>query len=246
MAVLAQFGGIQFGISGETALLFGKLKLSAECETDDKTDNSQAYVAAKKGKAAELTMTVTLSASFGIRVKDETMRLLNAAQRGTQDYLYVKGEKVFPFKLMVTKAETEEIALSPTGVWVQTSVNVTMKQCSKEWILEPEKEETPKGGGGGGDSTPSYTPQKATVKTTTPSKTAQDALWERGSAYQGVGAHPVPKYNSSNPPLQNQSIAAQQTAQNAVSKATKTTQTAKTNTSTVTRTSYNRAALASQ
>lgn len=209
MRTLAQFGEIQFGISTETALLFEKLKISAECETDDKKENSQGYVKAKNGKPAEISMSVALSAALGVDVQKSAMQFLNAAQRSTEDYLYVGGKKVFPFKLMMTKADTEEILLSPKGVWTYTKISITLKQSSKEWILEPEKEE-PKpshhhhdDGGGGG----SYAPQKASVKTTTPQKkTPQDLIWERGSGYQG-----------------------------AVGKATKTTQTAKKKTSTVTK-----------
>lgn len=140
LAVLAQFGSLQFEISSSTALLFDKLKLSSECETEEKTGDEQKYVSAKNGKPVQASFAVILSASLGIDVKEKVTAILNSAQRGEQAYFYIVGEKLFPFRMMMVSAQTEEIQSSPSGVWVYAMVNITIKQSSKEWIKgEPQK-----------------------------------------------------------------------------------------------------------
>ena len=140
LAVLAQFGSLQFEISSSTALLFEKLKLSSECETEEKTGDEQKYVSAKNGKPVQASFAVILSASLGIDVKEKVTAILNSAQRGEQAYFYIVGEKLFPFQMMMVSAQTEEIHASPSGVWVYATVNITLKQSSKEWIKgQPQK-----------------------------------------------------------------------------------------------------------
>lgn len=143
LAVLAQFGSLQFEISSSTALLFEKLKLSSECETEDKTVDEQKYVSAKNGKPVQASFAVILSASLGIDVKERVTAILNSAQRGEQAYFYIVGKKLFPFQMMIVSAQTEEIQSAPSGVWVYAKVNITLKQSSKEWIIgQPQKAAT--------------------------------------------------------------------------------------------------------
>lgn len=143
LAVLAQFGNLQFEISSSTALLFEKLKLSSECETEEKTVDEQKYVSAKNGKPVQASFAVILSASLGIDVKEEVTAILHSAQRGEQAYFYIVGKKLFPFQMMMVSAQTEEIQTSPSGVWVYAKVNITLKQSSKEWITgQPQKAAT--------------------------------------------------------------------------------------------------------
>lgn len=139
LAVLAQFGSLQFEISSSTALLFEKLKLSSECETEEKTVDEQKYVSAKNGKPVQASFAVILSASLGIDVKERVTAILNSVQRGEQAYFYIVGEKLFPFQMMMVSAQTEEIQTSPSGVWVYAKVNITLKQSSKEWITGQQK-----------------------------------------------------------------------------------------------------------
>lgn len=139
LAVLAQFGSLQFEISSSTALLFEKLKLSSECETEEKTVDEQKYVSAKNGKPVQASFAVILSASLGIDVKEEVTAILNYAQRGEQAYFYIVGEKLFPFQMMMVSAATEEIQTSSSGVWVYAKINITLKQSSKEWITGQQK-----------------------------------------------------------------------------------------------------------
>lgn len=193
MAVIAQFGELKFEISSSTALLFEKLKLSAECETEEQTKDSQQYVSAKNGKPVQISLSIILNEALGIDVRTQTTEILNAAQRSTQGYFYAGGAKVFPFQLMMTKADTEEIAIDPAGRWVSAKINVTLKQSSNEWILA-QTQNAPSTGGG------AYTPQKASVNTRKPISPILSAA---------SGAIAL---------LQNQSITALKKAQDAVAK----------------------------
>lgn len=140
MAVLAQFGNMKFEITSNTARLFEKMKLSAECETEDSNSDAQKYVSIKNGNPAQLTVNIILNASLGLNVRDEVIEILNSAQRGRQDYFYIGGKKLFPFQMMMVSAQTEEIQTAPSGVWVFATVNITLKQSSKEWIIgQPQK-----------------------------------------------------------------------------------------------------------
>ena len=140
LAVLAQFGNLQFEISSSTALLLENLKLSSECETEEKIGDEQKYVSSKNGKPVQASFAVILSAAFGIDVKGKVTAILNSAQRGEQAYFYIVGKKLFPFKMMIVSAATEEIQSAPSGVWVYAKVNITLKQSSKEWITgQPQK-----------------------------------------------------------------------------------------------------------
>ena len=97
--VIAQFEKLVFGLSANTALLLNNIKLSAECETDSQSDNSQQYVTAKNGKPLQVTFTAIIDANLGSDVKESVVYALDGAQRGLQGYFYIAGEKVFPHNL---------------------------------------------------------------------------------------------------------------------------------------------------
>lgn len=118
------------------------LKMSAECETEEKTEDEQKYVSAKNGAPVQVNFSAILSAALGIDVKEEVASALHSAQRSVQDYFYMGGTKLFPFKLMMVKAETEEIQTAPSGVWVYAKVNVTLKQSTNEWLSGQMQKET--------------------------------------------------------------------------------------------------------
>lgn len=236
MAVIAQFGELKFEISSSTALLFEKLKLSAECETEEQTNNSQQYVSAKNGKPVQVSLSIILNAALGIDVKVRATEILNAAQRSTQGYFYAGGAKVFPFKLMMTKADTEEITIDPSGRWVSTKINVTLKQSTQEWISAPSKpEQWPSGTVNWGGVV--RVPKKASVNTGMP---VGPTLGATSGATSGAISGAIDF-------LQNQSITALKKAQDSVAKAStaktstaaavaasrKTTSTAKTKKSTI-------------
>ena len=195
MALMAQFGSLRFELTESAALLFQNLKLSADCETEDQVEDGQKYVAVKNGGVAQVSFSVVLNRELGEDVRGRTLALLNMAQRSEESYFYAGGEKLFPFKLMMVKADTEEIQIAPNGQWVYTKVSVTMKQSSKERIFA-QSEETAAGGGGGDWGTGGY--QTSTVKVSI------------------KNVSPTPKPSDPVQLLQNQSIVALQTAQDSV------------------------------
>lgn len=158
MALKLSWQNIVFETNEKGAALFGKMKLSAEQETEDKDDmedDPQGYVERKKGKPAEIELTAILHASLGIDVRDYVNRLLHSAQRDKRDFLYIGNGKLFPFKVLLTKAETEEIKFSPSGVWVSANVKLTFKQSNNEKIIPdppPPPVTKPSGSGSSGGS----------------------------------------------------------------------------------------------
>ena len=163
MGVIAQWGDIVFQITSQKALLLKELKISAEAETDDKTKNKQKYVSLKNGKPASVNFDVEVHSVFGQDVSAIVKQFLNAAQRGKTGYFYIGGQKVFPAKTMMTKAEASEIELSPTGKYVRAKIAVTLTQADAAYIVpDPAKEKKSSGGGGGGGGSGS---SKASVKT---------------------------------------------------------------------------------
>lgn len=138
MALLAQFGELRFEITSSGALLFDNLKLTAECETEDKTDNSQKYVSKKNGKPVQISFTVLLKAALGIDVEQSVSYILYAAQGNVTERLYIGQTCIFPFRMMMTKADVEEIQISPGGIWTSAKVKVTLKQCTQEHMPQTQ------------------------------------------------------------------------------------------------------------
>lgn len=154
MAVNAKWNDISFQISETDAVLIGKIKMSAECETEDKEGGGQKYVSKKSGKPVEFSITAILNACLGTDVYSWVMKLMDSAQRGDEDHFEICGRKMFPFKLMLTSAATEEIEIAPSGTWARTNVNLTFKQSTQEPILDRPTPPPSSAGDGGGHSEP--------------------------------------------------------------------------------------------
>lgn len=153
MGVIAQWGEINFEITTDSALLIHDLKLTAETDTEDKTKNKQGYASYKNGKAAKIDFDVEVLSAFGQDVRQIVTKFLDAAQRGSKEYFYVGGEKIFPAKTMMTKAEASEIEMSPGGTWIRAKISISLEQASADYIIpNPAKEKKKSGGGGGGGS----------------------------------------------------------------------------------------------
>lgn len=217
MGVIAQFDAITFEISEEQALLLKELKISAEAETEDKTENEQKYVEYKNGKPAEVNFDVDIMASLGNDVRQIVTLFLHSAQRGKTEYFYVGGEKIFPAKVMMTKAEASETEIGPKGTWIRSKIAVTLKQAEKNYIIpDPEAENNTGGGGDGGGGNGS---SKASVKTNA-----------------AVITYNVNGYTEYYYTTQSNAASAQAAANAATAKAASTVSTAKTTTSSVTKT----------
>lgn len=150
MGRIGKFGDFVFEI-GESALLFEGLKLSGDAETEDQEGDGQKYVSRKNGKPVEVSLTAILEASLGCDVEGTALAMVAAAQKGETHHLYLGEKRLFDFSLMLTKAATEEIQLSPGGKWVRTKVALTLKQAGMPEV-ESSGDSGDSGGDGGGGS----------------------------------------------------------------------------------------------
>ena len=149
MAILAQFGNLKFEIAETSALLFQKLKITAECETEEQTNDGMKHASYKNGKAAQITLTAIIESGLGADVKGRVKEIMGLAQQGSAGYFYAGGEKLAPCQFTLTKAATEEIRVGPTGKWTSANVNLTLTQCTKEKFSDAAAS-TPSGGNAGG------------------------------------------------------------------------------------------------
>lgn len=148
---------------------FKNFQIVSECETEDKTASAQKYVSAKNGKPIQITLTVTLSAYLGVDVRADAIALIDAAQRSYQGYFYIQSKKLFPFMLMMTKAEMKNFEVAPNGTWVSCDMGLTLKQSSKDWIngtpASANTSSSSSGSGGSGKKKSSGS-KKVSTKTT--------------------------------------------------------------------------------
>ena len=124
---LARFGDAVFGVA-ERAMLFEKLKISAGCETESQESGGQGFVTRKKGSPMEVTLTAILHSGLGLDVQKKAMELFDMAKDGKADYFYLGSEKLWPYKLLLKSAASEEITLSPGGKWVQARISLGLSQ----------------------------------------------------------------------------------------------------------------------
>lgn len=169
MALIGQYGAWKFEIRGNYMRSFKNFQIVSECETEDKTASAQKYVSAKNGKPIQITMTVTLSAYLGVDVRADAIALIDAAQRSYQGYFYIQSKKLFPFMLMMTKAEMKNFEVAPNGTWVSCDMGLTLKQSSKDWIngtpASANTSSSSSGSGGSGKKKSSGS-KKVSTKTT--------------------------------------------------------------------------------
>ena len=128
---IGRWGGRTFTVSSSLIRGFTGLTIKGSSETEDKKDNKQKYVARKNGNPAEISMTVQLHASLGVKVRGEALAFVSDAQAGKEDYFYLGGNKLVTYKLMLTDAAVEETQINAAGEWVSCKVKLTFKQCSK-------------------------------------------------------------------------------------------------------------------
>ena len=109
-------------------MLFEKLKISAGCETESQESGGQGFVTRKKGSPMEVTLTAILHSGLGVDVQKKAMELFDMAKDGKADYFYLGTEKLWPYKLLLKSAASEEITLSPGGKWVQARISLGLSQ----------------------------------------------------------------------------------------------------------------------
>ena len=121
-----------FKVSPNKILTFGDLKMTGSCETKDKKKSGQGYVAKKKGKPTEISVTIELNAYLGASVRKEVDKFVEEARSGAKDYFYIGKNKLVPYKLMLTNATTKSVEISHNNTWVSAQLTLTMKQCEKK------------------------------------------------------------------------------------------------------------------
>ena len=134
MAQIANWNGHTFEVSSKLIRSFQDLALKGSCETEDKTSGGQKYVSRKNGNPAELTLTVSLNAFFGVTdVRYEAMAYVKEANEGATEYFYLGTQKLVSSKMMLITAEVTEYVPMPgnADVWISCDVKLTFKQADK-------------------------------------------------------------------------------------------------------------------
>lgn len=130
MATIGKWNGHTFEVSSQIIRSFTDLTIKGSSETENKTSSGHGYVSRKNSKPAEVGITVTLSALTGCDPRSEATTFISEANAGSSDYFYVGGQKLVPYKLMLTGADVNEVEITPGGKWVSCKVKLTMKQCA--------------------------------------------------------------------------------------------------------------------
>ena len=128
---IGRWGGRKFVVQSNLIRGFTGLTIKGSTETKDKTTDKQKFVERKNSNPTQVSMTVVLDGRFGIGVQEEALWFVEAAYNGKSDYMYINGEKLLPYQLMLTDAEVSETKLTPAAEWLSAQVKLTMKQCSK-------------------------------------------------------------------------------------------------------------------
>lgn len=134
MAQIASWNGHTFEVSSQLIRSFRDLTLKGSCETEGKTSGNQEYAKRKKGKGAELTISVALSALLGVTdVRSEALAYVKEANDGASEYFYLGTQKLVAAKMMLTSAEVTEYICMPGNAdeWISCDVKLTFKQAGK-------------------------------------------------------------------------------------------------------------------
>ena len=133
MADIASWNKHLFVVKPNLIQSFEDLSIKGSCKTEDKEKDKQTYVERKNGEAAEVSFTIALNALTGCKdVYGEAKSYVNEARAGAVDYFYLGSKKAINAKMMLTKAEIQEIVTLPGKgeKWVSCKVKITMKQAS--------------------------------------------------------------------------------------------------------------------
>lgn len=163
MATIGKWYGHTFEVSSQIIRSFTDLTIKGSSETKNKTSSGHSYVSRKNSKPAEVGITVTLSALTGCDPRSEAAAFVNEANAGSSDYFYVGGQKLVPYKLMLTNADVNEVEITPGGKWVSCKVKLTMKQCA---VPDGTKTTSSSSSGGSSSSSSKKSSSKKTNTTT--------------------------------------------------------------------------------
>lgn len=146
MAEIGRWGGLVFQVGGGYVLGFTGLTIKGAVETTDVENQTIKYVTNKARKPTEVSLTVHLDARTGCNVRDTAMQLVEMATYGAEDYFYIAGKKLVPYRMKLMDATVSEIAMTNKGQWIYCDVKMNMKQCS---LIDSMNSGGSSGGGGG-------------------------------------------------------------------------------------------------
>jgi hypothetical protein len=174
MATIGKWNGHSFEVSSQIIRSFTDLTIKGSSETENKTSSGHGYVSRKNSKPAEVGITVGLSALTGCDPRSEATAFVNEANAGSSDYFYVGGQKLVPYKLMLTNADVTEVEIAPGGKWVSCKVKLTMKQCAVP--DDTKTSSSSSGGGSSGSSSKKSSSKKASTKTSSKTTTKNNTV----------------------------------------------------------------------
>lgn len=190
MTVLT-FGTLTLDSTETKTIAITELEISTDADTDDKNSGKDGYIKFNNAKASEVTLTAILDAGFGCDVRQDAVAMVEAARTGDKDYIYLDGEKLLPWKMILTEADVQETQIGPNGKWSHAEVELTWEQGEKK---ETEKKKSgssssgssgrSSGGASGGSSGSSSgnggsSSQKQTVKAITDSAKSRATVAEK-------------------------------------------------------------------
>ena len=181
MAEIGHWANITFVVSSDVIRSFKDLTIEGSVETEEVTDNSIKYVKNKARQPTEVSLTVQLDARLGNDVRGLASDLVDGATYGREEYFYIAGKKLVPYKLKLVRASVSEIQMSSNGTWICCDVKMNMKQSGMPdqyapSTPAPSTSSSSSGGGGGYSASAGFKKQTVTPTKTTTAKTVASAL----------------------------------------------------------------------
>ena len=128
---IGRWNGHRFIVSSKLIRGMEDLSIKGGIDTDAKTKKKQNYVARKNGQPLEISLTVTLMAATGCKVRDEALLFVSESQSGAKDYFYIARKKLVKCKLILTAATVKNVTFLPGGGMKSANVQLTLKQNGK-------------------------------------------------------------------------------------------------------------------
>lgn len=122
---------IRFFVKTKEVRGYKDLTISAEPETENKTEDGERYTQKKNTGAYEITFAAVLNAQLGVDVQTLALDMTEAARTGATGYFYIGKKKFLPSLFMATSAKISNIFMTGKGKWISCEVAFTLKQCSK-------------------------------------------------------------------------------------------------------------------
>lgn len=129
---LIKFKNFVFEIKPDKIQSFNQWSITGQTNTEDKETDGQKYVSKKTRGTAEMEITAVLNYFAGADVKETVLDMVEAANEGKEDFVYLCGKKLFTYKMMLTKAQAKDIRLAPNGEMIYAEVALSFRQSTKK------------------------------------------------------------------------------------------------------------------